>query len=105
MRHLVGLILFLSDDRGEQGGYPSVSHADSRETVIYFACPEGRKEDSVEKIYILRVQMFVQERSWQENTRARPRGWLKSSEKPLNENPSGATGGFERATVKPRSTS
>lgn len=48
--------------------------------------PAGRKEDiGGKKIYIPRVQMLVQGRS-------RP-GWLKSSGKPLNENPSGATPG------------
>lgn len=56
------------------------------------------KEDTVEKIYILRARTNVCARV------IVALGRLKSGgRKPLNENPSGATRGFERTTVKPHS--
>jgi len=91
---------FISPGRSAAGSaravYPTVSCANSRRSVIYFVPAKGDKEGGKKNRYPTRINVCAA------NDRG-ARVVKVQRGKPLNENPSGR--GFERATVKPRSTS
>lgn len=79
MRHFVGIILFFRMVRGKQearGGYPSMSRGFPQDRHLY--CRRKRRY-RVKNLYPTRTNVCA--------GAIVARGWLKSSGKPLNENP------------------
>lgn len=78
MRHFVGIILFFPMVRGKQekqGGYPSMSRGFPQDRHLF--CRHKRRY-RIKNLYPTRTNVCA--------GAIVARGWLKSSEKPLNEN-------------------